>query len=251
MSIHFNPFAPSILSFSSHAAKMLCPSLLAFAAFVSPPLHAPHGYIARSATPSPRAAFGLSEREMRRLSAMKTSDEPLEEEVEGLCILGGMAGAVLGVPLLGSGMIGALLGVQFLGPLMAFSAGTSGNRLRMAGWHTHSLSRNALKRSEMAWNDLVRMSEESGLIARLECARNRLLEWDQSTGMSWRFKELALRAWQIWCGVVSAARQLSDRLGFTVRAQTLWYATGIPKFVQETRESAVLRARMQALRERE
>ena len=44
---------------------------------------------------------------------------------------------------------------------------------------------------------------------------------------------------------------MQDLGGLTVRAQTLWYATGIPKFVQETRESAVLRARMQALRERE
>ena len=233
------------------AVYMLGPSLVAFAVFLSPPLHAPHRYIAHSATPSPRAAFGLSEREMRRLSAMKTSDEPLEEEVEGLCILGGMAGAVLGVPLLGSGMIGALLGVQFLGPLLAFSAGPSGDRLRMAGWHTQNLSRKALKRSEMAWNDLVRMSEESGLIARLERVRDRLLEWDQSTGMSRRFKELALQAWQIWCGVASAARRLSDRSGLTARAQTLWYATRIPKFVQETRENAVLRARLQALRERE
>ena len=55
MSIHFNPFAPSILSFSSHAAKMLCPSLLAFAAFVSPPLHAPHGYIATCSIRAERA----------------------------------------------------------------------------------------------------------------------------------------------------------------------------------------------------
>ena len=44
---------------------------------------------------------------------------------------------------------------------------------------------------------------------------------------------------------------MQDLGGLTVRAQTLWYATGIPKFVQETRESAVLRARMQALRERD
>ena len=53
----------------------------------------------RAEQPRMSGGFGLSEREMKRLSQMKRSDEPLEEEVKGLYVLGAVAGIALG-PLL-------------------------------------------------------------------------------------------------------------------------------------------------------
>jgi len=65
-------------------------------------------------------AFGLSKRERTRLSRLRRPEEPLEEELSGLALLGGLAGAVV----LG-GPIGALVGFN-LGPLAVRAGLTRG-----------------------------------------------------------------------------------------------------------------------------
>jgi hypothetical protein len=56
-------------------------------------------------------SFGLSKRERTRLSRLRRPDEPLEEELRGLALIGAVAGALfLGGPL------GALFGYN-VGPL--------------------------------------------------------------------------------------------------------------------------------------
>ena len=79
--------------------------------------------------------FGLNAREMARLSQMKRRDEPLEEEVRGLYVLGAAGGLVLGVTVVRSVLLGLIIGVQ-LAPLLAFMEGSRGERVRLAGWET-------------------------------------------------------------------------------------------------------------------
>ena len=66
--------------------------------------------------------FGLNAREAARLSQMKRRDEPLEQEVRGLYILGAAGGLLLGATLVRSPFLGLILGVQ-LAPLLAFMEG--------------------------------------------------------------------------------------------------------------------------------
>ena len=66
--------------------------------------------------------FGLNAREAARLSQMKRRDEPLEQEVRGLYILGAAGGLLLGATLVRSPALGLILGVQ-LAPLLAFMEG--------------------------------------------------------------------------------------------------------------------------------
>ena len=82
--------------------------------------------------------FGLNAREMARLSQMKRRDEPLEEEVRGLYVLGAAGGLVLGVTVVRSVLLGLIIGVQ-LAPLLAFMEGAQGERVRLAGWETWRL----------------------------------------------------------------------------------------------------------------
>merc|ERR1712151_1429252 len=56
--------------------------------------------------------FGLSPREMARMSPMVRPDEPLEEELQGLVVLGAIVGLCCGKVVLGSSVLGALFGAQ-------------------------------------------------------------------------------------------------------------------------------------------
>lgn len=200
-------------------------------------------------TPPLAMSFGLSEREMRRMAAMKTVDEPLEEEIEGLCVISAAAGALLGLPLFGSPMLGAVLGVQ-VGPLIAFTSGPTGENLRRAGWHSHKHWRAAIGRVRSGCAKVRLWSDRSGLTSRLVRIRARLVELDKSSGASRRLMALALSSWRFACWVASTVREWSARRGLTARLQKLWLRTGIPKFVADQRASAVLRARMRDITER-
>ena len=61
-------------------------------------------------------SFGLSKRERTRLSRLRRQDEPLEEELRGLALIG----AIVGVILLG-GPLGILFGYN-AGPLLVSRA---------------------------------------------------------------------------------------------------------------------------------
>ena len=99
--------------------------------------------------------FGLNAREIARLSQMKRRDEPLEEEVRGLYVLGAAGGLVLGVTIVRSVLLGLIIGVQ-LAPLLAFMEGAQGERVRLAGWETWRLCQIQVRRSEKAWGVVQR-----------------------------------------------------------------------------------------------
>jgi hypothetical protein len=60
--------------------------------------------------------------EVMKQEVMKRRDEPLEQEVRGLYILGAAGGLLLGATVVRSPALGLILGVQ-LAPLLAFMEG--------------------------------------------------------------------------------------------------------------------------------
>jgi len=187
---------------------------------------------------------------MKRLAAMKTADEPIQEEIEGLCVLAGISGAVIGVPLFGSPLLGAVLGTQ-LGPLAAFTSGPNGERLREAGWQSHKSWRAALKRAESAWAAVRAWSARIGLTNLLQQLGGRVRSSDASRKATALATALAKSTWRHLCFSAQRVRIWSGESGLTARLQSLWRKTGLPKWIEEQRGRMVLRARMQDLSERE
>lgn len=203
-------------------------------------------------TVPPRAQFtgGLTERSLRRLSQMKTAEEPLDEEITGLGILGACIGMVAGGPLFGSPIFGIILGSQ-IGPLLAFKSGPTGEKLRAAGWEGHVLWRSTEQRAQKSWAIMVRESEARGITAALRQVWRRAVAVDGATGMSRRLKVLAtamraagMRAWQAVC-------RRSRESGLTARLASLWRRTGLPALIEEERSRRVLNARMRGVSTRE
>jgi hypothetical protein len=200
--------------------------------------------------PAPAARFGMSEREMRRLSLMRGVDEPLQEEIEGLIVLGGVVGLATGGPLFRSPLLGMILGLQ-LSPLLAFTTGPRGDRLRAAGWDAHVRWRQAVKRAREGWATILTESERRGLTRRLVALRRRASEWNERVGLSARAGEWAAACWAGVLTAWAAVRRWSCRVGLTARLQALWRRTGVPTFVKESRDRAMLNARMRDIAERE
>lgn len=187
--------------------------------------------------------FGLNAREMARLSQMKRRDEPLEEEVRGLYVLGAAGGLVLGVTVVRSVLLGLIIGVQ-LAPLLAFMEGSRGERVRLAGWETWRLCQIQLRRSEKGWGVVQREAEARGVSPALRRAWARVLGWNERTGASRRALEIARaaafaaeRAW-VRFAASGIARQL----------HALWRRTTIPRRLEDLKQRAILQARMADVR---
>ena len=81
---------------------------------------------------------------------MKRADEPLQEELDGLAVLGVVVGLFAG-RLLGLGaLFGALLGWQFA-PLLVTIKGPNGDRCRAAGWEAHARWQAAKAKARSLW----------------------------------------------------------------------------------------------------
>ena len=79
--------------------------------------------------PDKMPSFGLSQREILRLSSMFKRDEPLLQEILGCCMLLGLIGQRV------SGLFGFLLGATYLGPFSSVIPGRVGNLFRIVGFH--------------------------------------------------------------------------------------------------------------------
>ena len=99
---------------------------------------------------------------------MKRRDEPLEEEVRGLYIVGATGGLVLGPLLFGSSFLGMIVGVQ-VGPSLAFTGGPRGERMRATGWESWRLWGIQVRRARRAWLVARRVAEARGLAPLLRC----------------------------------------------------------------------------------
>ena len=119
-------------------------------------LRVPDAHVNCRARAAPTMGFGLSDRESARFSQMKRTDEPLEEEVRGLYIVGATGGFVLGPLLFGSSFLGMIVGVQ-VGPSLAFTGGPRGERMRATGWESWRL-----------WGIQVRRARRALVVARRE-----------------------------------------------------------------------------------
>ena len=126
----------------------------------------PDAHASCRAKAAPTMGFGLTDREAARLSQMKRTDEPLEEEVRGLYIVGATGGLVLGPLLFGSSILGMIVGVQ-VGPSLAF---TGGERMRATGWESWRLWGIQVRRSRRAWLIARREAEARGLTPLLRCS---------------------------------------------------------------------------------
>lgn len=126
-------------------------------------------------------SFGLTEREMRRLSTMRTREDPLVEELLGILILGSMLGLHFGLRL-DRPLLGFILGFSQIGPVIGFSPGPLGSAARLAGWQAWRQSRRLLalawwvrriaQREAGLWLMLCREAERIGIfkMTKLVCA---------------------------------------------------------------------------------
>ena len=107
----------------------------------APAIAGAHSAAARA--PAPTMQFG---RTSRSAAPMKRADEPSEEELFGVQLLGGTVGfALLGPALLGSAVLGLFFGLLLARALVA-SAGKRGAQAREAGWQTYQLWRGDARR---------------------------------------------------------------------------------------------------------
>lgn len=187
--------------------------------------------------------FGLNAREAARLSQMKRRDEPLEQEVRGLYILGAAGGLFLGATVVRSPPLGLILGVQ-LAPLLAFMEGAQGERVRLAGWETWRLYQIQRARGEKTWRSVQREAEARGVSPALRRAWARVVGWNERTGASRNAIALARatassieRAWARF-----TASGVARRLG------ALWQRTTIPRRLEELRQRVILQARIADVR---
>merc|ERR1719217_1327397 len=145
-----------------------------------------------------------------------------------------------------SAIFGAFIGVQ-LGPLLAFTEGKMGERLRAAGWESWRLSKVQAGRAQLGWACVRRVRAERGVTQWLQRMKVRVREWDNTSGTSRRCIALMRDA----CSVLRLAwsRFLSSRVARQLRS--LWERTTIPRRFQDFKQRVILQARMADIRRSE
>ena len=93
---------------------------------------------------------------------MKRADDPSQEEVGGLRIVGGVVGYLLGPSLTGSAVLGIFLGVT-LGSYLAFLEGRRGAMLREAGWQVYGTLDTQKRRCQELWGSVWAAAQERGV----------------------------------------------------------------------------------------
>jgi len=188
--------------------------------------------------------FGLDPRAMRRMSEMKRADEPLREELQGLCLLGAVGGSLL---LAGSGnaFLGGVLGSQ-LAPLLSTADGAAGERSRAAGWEAWAAFLAARARAARAWRAADARFDLSGRWRRLDLPR-RARRFDARFDCSGKARAAGRRAVELGSSLLA----LLERRGVTGKARRLWQRTGLPARWREFEQEQLLRARMRQLRDQE
>lgn len=108
--------------------------------------------------PDKLPSFGLTEREMLRLSQMACRDEPLVHEVIGICMLLGAIGQRF------FGFLGFLFCALQLGPFVSLTPGRVGNAVRHVGFFVYSIVVRALaivaSTSSAVWRALMMSSDD-------------------------------------------------------------------------------------------
>lgn len=169
-------------------------------------------------------SFGLSKRERTRLSRLRRQDEPLEEELRGLALIG----AIVGVILLG-GPLGILFGYN-AGPLLGLVDGEFGEKVRLAGWEVEERRQAFVNHPQMA------------------SLRRQAIAFDQHTGFSTHVALLASRA---VLGLQTIARWVSQWWNASETKNimiSVCRRTGIYARWKEFRERQVLNARVREAR---
>ena len=134
---------------------------------------------------------------MQNFEEMKRADDPLEEELRALQIIGGLLGSILGPRIVGSSVIGITLGVLG-GRALAYQPGAAGLQARELGWQLSQAVVGQRERGEQALGLLRRESETRGLPE------------------LWNSTRAA--AASLVAGVVSEARAAEESLGLRVKA---------------------------------
>ncbi|KAL1528215.1 hypothetical protein AB1Y20_009574 [Prymnesium parvum] len=159
-----------------------------------------------------QGGFGFDDRQMKRFNEMKRADEPLEEELKGLALLGGGAAWLLAASLGCSTWLALLLAFQAFeaAPLLATNQGKLGHRARAAGWAT-------TKRVQA----VAREAERRGVTAWCRTRVDELRQWDARTRTSAKLKEGLRRLLDLLRRVGARIRYEAFECGLTPFLQTL------------------------------
>ena len=184
---------------------------------------------------------------------MKTAQEPLVEELQGLSLLGILAG-LFALPIIGfDPFLGALIGWQFA-PLLSIIEGEVGENFRKAGWEADVRRAKVQDRAVELW---ASADAKWGLRDRWVKfdARGKLVMLNDRYALTER--AALVGAWlvaRVWVPLKACALRCLARLedkGIAPKARALWQRTGIPQWCrrqyQAFEDSQVLRARMRQI----
>ena len=147
-----------------------------FTAVRTPPrLHRCPAAACKVALPSAASVCRIARRSRRCTMSvhpadMKRADDPSQEEVGGLRIVGGVVGYLLGPSLTGSAVLGIFLGIT-LGNYLAFFEGRRGAMLREAGWQVYSTVDTQKRRCRELWGSVWATAQERGVPEALRSTR--------------------------------------------------------------------------------
>lgn len=93
---------------------------------------------------------------------MRRADEPLEEEIRGLQVLGGITGFLVGPHVCGSSVLGIFFGI-LLGKYLAMAEGRRGAQFRELGWQVSVLYVAQRQRAQELWVAARATAQERGM----------------------------------------------------------------------------------------
>ena len=160
---------------------------------------------------------------------MKRADDPLQEEISGLRIIGGVVGYLLGPSLTGSAVLGIFLGMA-LGNYLAFLEGRRGAMLREAGWQVYGTLDTQKRRCRELWGSVWAPAQERGVPEALRSTRvamggfaaqlrDEMVAFDNSSNVTLRARTYVtgqrtrLQAWAASKGITPRLTALCEAAG--------------------------------------